>query len=72
MFPVSDNVISEILKICAEQSYKKFILTKQLKKGNLLEIEQNIISDTIYSHISWGLWIRFTERITEIYRDTHR
>jgi len=72
MFPVSDNVISEILKICAEQSYKKFILTKLLKKGNLLEIEQNIISDTIYSHISWGLWIRFTERIAEIYRDTHR
>ena len=71
MFPVSDNIISEVLIAYAEQSYKKFISTKQLKKENLLEFEQNIISTTIYNHISWGLWIRFTERIAEIYRDAY-
>ena len=71
MFPVSDNIITEVLIACAEQSYKIFISKKQLKKENLLEIEQNIIATTIHGYISWGVWIRFVERMAEIYRDTY-
>ena len=71
MFPVNDNIIEEVIVAYAEKSYKKFISTKQLKKENLSEFDQNSISTVIYNHISWGLWIRFAERITEIYRDIH-
>ena len=73
MFLVSDNIIEEVILAYAEKSYKTFISTKQLKKkGNLSEYEQNLISTVITNHISWGLWIRFAERIAEIYRDTHQ
>lgn len=72
IFPISDNIIEEVLLVCAEKSYKTFISTKQLKKKvGLSEPDQNLISTVITNHISWGLWIRFMERIAEIYRDTH-
>jgi len=73
MFLVSDNIIEEVILAYAEKSYKTFMSTKQLKKkGNLSEYDQKLIFDVITSHIDWGLWIRFAERITEIYRDTHQ
>ena len=71
MFPVNDNIIEEVIVAYAEKSYKTFMSTKQLKKGSLSEYDQKLIFDVITSHIDWGLWIRFAERIAEIYRDTH-
>ena len=73
IFQISDNIIEEVLLAYAEKSYKTFISTKQLKeKGDLSEYDQNLISTVITNHISWGLWIRFAERIAETYKDTHR
>ena len=71
MFPVSDNIISEILVECAEQNLNSFISTKQLKWDVLQVGEQDMISMIIYNHTTWGLWIRFAERMAEIYRDAH-
>jgi len=71
MFPVSDKIISELLMDLAECNYNKFISIKKLKKKKLLKYEQDSISSAIYNYTSWGFWIRYSERITEIYRDTY-
>lgn len=71
MFPVSDKIISKLLMDLAECNYNKFISTKKFKKKKLLKYEQDSISSAIYNYTSWGFWIRYSERIAEIYRDTY-
>lgn len=73
IFPVSDNIIAEAILAYTERSYNTFIANKQLNnKVNLSEYDQNLIFGVLKSHISWGVWIRFVERIAEIYRDAHQ
>ena len=71
MFPVSDSIISEVSIECAEQNLRKFISTKRLKRDVLFGLEQDMFSNVIFDHTTWGLWIRFVERMAEIYRDAH-
>ena len=70
IFPISDNIIAEAILAYTERSYNTFIANKQLNnKFNLSEYDQNMIFSVLKSHISWGVWIRFVERIVEIYRE---
>jgi len=68
IFPVNDNIIAETILAYNEESYDIFLANKQ--KVKLSEYDQSLIFDVLKSYMSWGVWIRFVERMSEIYRDT--